>query len=483
MIRSAHVLLVLALVGCNETGLTGITEDETPHTDEVVAVPELVVSPGELTFAPLARGEEASASVDLTNVGDAELVLDEVYLAQDPGDFRLDLPVDWTLEPGQTETVGVRLRPLSADDPLDTLRIRSNDPDRSQVDVPLSGAVLLPELRVEPPSFDFGDLAVHSEGRVEVVVTNIGEADAQLSTSSYVGSSEDLYLAADLDEPVVLAPTDSHTFDVVFAPSVSGAVEGTLYVSTDVPGQTQVAAFQEGRGIGNVRPALIGIDTAGELREIDPSSGASTLLARVSPVDAHGLSFDPSTSTIWILSGTDGGVQLRTLDPCTGATTLVHRLTFPTTQGNRPEGFSVAEDGSRIWVAWGAGTYDSDELGWIDPATGRITKVGDVAGTIQGEVDHIELVGSTLYGRDSDSRNPSELYELDMSSGRGRRIGTMGLVHPGGMATDPVTGLSYVTDTDGSLFLADYGTGRTTRIGGGAGRAFRDFDFVELDCD
>ena len=79
----------------------------------------------------------------------------------------------FSLAPSQTWQVKIRFIPTSQGTKTVTYRIESNDPDENPKDIPLSGGKV-PDIAVNPPSWDYGDVAVGITSDKVFTVSNTG---------------------------------------------------------------------------------------------------------------------------------------------------------------------------------------------------------------------------------------------------------------------------------------------------------------------
>ena len=109
-----------------------------------LGVPDIEVTPEEVSFDQIGEGDVVRATVTIANVGVRDLVIDETRLepAEEGDDaIRLAVPVQpgWAITPGQTVSVDLVFAPLDTVEHLATLFIESNDPNEGLVSVPIQG--------------------------------------------------------------------------------------------------------------------------------------------------------------------------------------------------------------------------------------------------------------------------------------------------------------------------------------------------------
>ena len=119
---------------------------EVPITVEALdlGVPDIEVTPNEVSFDQIGEGDVVRATVTIGNLGVRDLVIDETRLdpaVEDDDAIRLAIPVQpgWAITPGQTVSVDLVFAPQDTVEHLATLVIASNDPNEPVVNVPIQG--------------------------------------------------------------------------------------------------------------------------------------------------------------------------------------------------------------------------------------------------------------------------------------------------------------------------------------------------------
>jgi hypothetical protein len=228
-------------------------------TDSVVPANDLLVP-----FGPVSVGTtSAPRTVTVRNNGSQNLLLGGVALANPlapPYALVADTCSSQTLTPAATCTLTIDFSPVAEGPaPDDTFDIPSNDPT---VTVSVSGdGVLVPvgDILVQdsvPDILDrqipFGNVEVNpaSPPTQTVTVTNNGNGNLTLGT---VGSANPLAapfsLGTNTCSGAVLTPASSCSFQVRFAPTVTGLFSDTLDVPSDDPDQPSVEVGVSGEGV------------------------------------------------------------------------------------------------------------------------------------------------------------------------------------------------------------------------------------------
>ncbi len=214
-----------------------------PLPDKQDPVGVLDVDVEELSFDPVALGEEAFEGFTLTNLGTAELTL-ELALEGSPA-FDLDAADrPYFLDPDESIDFEVGYSPLGAEDSTD-LVISSDDPDAPEVRVPVTGTGLVPDLRVDPEDHDFGAVGPACPGELELELENVGTGLLTISSVAHQGVG---YTLEPVEVPVELEPGEVQPLWLSVSLNEPGDFAGKLFVVSDAP-SGQVVAVQTARGL------------------------------------------------------------------------------------------------------------------------------------------------------------------------------------------------------------------------------------------
>jgi hypothetical protein len=225
------------------------------------------------------------------------------------------------------------------------------------------------------------------------------------------------------------------------AATARGVALNTLYANSGRGGSTLYTLDDSGQatpvgpmGVANITDiafcggTLYGI-TASKFYQIDPNTGAASLVGPLHFGSMDALAADPVTGTIYAAGA--NGCFIR-IDPLTGAGTKIGSL-GTVEQGKITSGGDLVFDprSARLYasVHWGHhGT--NDYLATIDPLNGATT----IIGTIGFEQVHgLAFKDGILYG----VTDNQEFLRLDLLTGMGTKISDTG-VGPYGLTTSPV---------------------------------------------
>jgi hypothetical protein len=210
----------------------------------------------------------------------------------------------------------------------------------------------------------------------------------------------------------------------------AGRGDSILYTLDDWGRATAVGPI----GVANITDiafgggTLYGI-TASKFYQIDPNTGAASLVGPLHVGGMDALAVDPVTGTIYA-AGTNG--FFITIDPVTGAGTKIGSL-GTVEKGKITSGGDLAFDprSGRLYasVQWGH-HGPNDYLATIDPLNGAATIIGTIG---FDQVHGLAFKDGNLYG----VTDNQEFLRLDLLTGRGTMISNTGL-GPYGLTASPV---------------------------------------------
>jgi hypothetical protein len=211
----------------------------------------LTAAPASITFGNVTIGTSQTQSGTLTNSGNSTINITQAAVTG-AGFSITGLSLPLTLESEQSATFNVVFNPLSAGSVTGNLAF-ANDGATSPVNVPLSGtAVAAGSLAANPTSFSFGSVSVGGSQAATETLTNTGGVNLTVTAAVASGAG---FSYTGLNLPLTLAPNQSTTFGVVFAPTVAGASNGTLSISSSDSSTTLDLALS-GSGVA-VLPAIL----------------------------------------------------------------------------------------------------------------------------------------------------------------------------------------------------------------------------------
>ncbi|MCB9679161.1 MAG: choice-of-anchor D domain-containing protein [Alphaproteobacteria bacterium] len=242
---------ILGLAACQEYSVNGKppTEEPPPVEDTDVPpppppppgtpVPDIEISPASVDFGGWpADCASPPATVTISNVGDADLVINDVFFGTGTAEFTQNGAAT-TLTPGSSTQVLVDFAPASIGTFSVDLMVASNDPDESVATVPLTGDGLQGNLIQE------GFAQVGSVTQPVDILFVIDNSDSMLDDVNALRNNFNLFiqgfLTLGLDYQIGVVTTD------MVDPLQSGRLQGPL-ITTSTP--DPVAQFSVNADVG-----------------------------------------------------------------------------------------------------------------------------------------------------------------------------------------------------------------------------------------
>ncbi|KKM62921.1 hypothetical protein LCGC14_1516750, partial [marine sediment metagenome] len=123
----------------NRNGTKESWEPSASATNTWIA-PDIEVTPTYQNFGDVEFGNSRSNIITVTNMGDADLNISNIAIqVGQSGDFVISQYPNYTVQPGKTVDIEITYRPVALGNADAVLRITSDDPDESVVDVTLVG--------------------------------------------------------------------------------------------------------------------------------------------------------------------------------------------------------------------------------------------------------------------------------------------------------------------------------------------------------
>jgi hypothetical protein len=246
------LLIAGASTACNEFEIKDIDEANQDLTEE--GAPNIEVSPEVINFPDLdaAAGLMDSQVVIVSNQGDVDLHISNIYLDDAAGPFSIEVISSPLIPPGGQAQFAVTFSPETANDNNGFVYIDSDDPDDPTVDVELIGSGIAPIIDVSPSAYDFGTLYVGCDKNQALSITNVGNAELIIENFNFSTASTDLTFDAQevTNEalPWSILPNQSMDVLISYAPYDEVSDNAYLTVSSNDPYTTEVLVTQEGQG-------------------------------------------------------------------------------------------------------------------------------------------------------------------------------------------------------------------------------------------
>ncbi|MFN3820765.1 MAG: choice-of-anchor D domain-containing protein, partial [bacterium] len=214
------------------------------------AVPRIRVSPLALDFGLVPVGSQRELSVNISNIGDANLTISDVQVSTPDGEggFTANFEDELVLEPGQSYELGVTFAPQEEREYRGQLIISSDDPERGAVYVDLLGEGIPsgpPRIVISENRHDFGELAIGLRDQWSFMVTNRGGEVLEVERPQVIGEGFQI----DITQPFSLDPGDSRRITVTFEPLRVQEYRGTIVIVSNDPDQRSINVTVTGVGV------------------------------------------------------------------------------------------------------------------------------------------------------------------------------------------------------------------------------------------
>ena len=257
--------------------------------------PDINVSPLAINFDSLEVGSTSDSLVVISNLGDADLTLGTLTVADTVNySFSPDLS-GAIIPPSGSDTLVVTFRPQSRSVFPAILTIPSDDPTALEdtVLVDLTGVGIAPVKELSRDLIDFLEVLKDSVKVDSVFVRNVGDAPARIIS---VETGTSVFTPSFVDS--VISPNDSLRINVAFIPPAIGLFEDTLIVVNGLvssPDTLKVALRGTGAGFARV---VVDRDTVdfGDVVKID-TTRVETVFVKNIGISVN-LVLDPDSLTI-----------------------------------------------------------------------------------------------------------------------------------------------------------------------------------------
>ncbi|MEY2668002.1 MAG: hypothetical protein RJA59_640, partial [Pseudomonadota bacterium] len=242
--------------------------------------PAVALVPPALDFMTVQVGASASLTSQVENNGGAPLSVASIAACSGTSaEFSWSPSAPFTVGSGQAQALTVTYAPT--DEGLDNgcLALSTDDPARPVVNLSVSGTgssvVAFPAIALVPGSLDFGTVTVGGSAMRTSQVRNTGAAPLDvLGIAACTGTSAEYAVAP--PAPFTVAPGQSATLTVTYAPADVGTDTGCFSIASNDP--TNASVQLQIQGIGASAPVAgvdIDIDELRIPRKVDPSRTSS----------------------------------------------------------------------------------------------------------------------------------------------------------------------------------------------------------------
>ena len=256
--RAAAILLCGAVVAASGCG-----------GDDLAKFPEFRIDPDKFLFPRVAIDQTVTREVQIINPGRGELVVRGLRLRDQSsaGEFELfmraedsklvEVPTRFTVAPNEEQRVVLVVRYTPRDDQTDSgaVTFETNAENAASVAIDITTESAGAQIKVSPPTLDFGRVSAAEEAVMTTTVLNFGTVDLNIENLIISGSQDFVPLVQDKDprrQPEVLDDPDGdgnpglsagNQFDIEvrYSPSSEGPDFGQLSVISDDPNTPEIA--------------------------------------------------------------------------------------------------------------------------------------------------------------------------------------------------------------------------------------------------
>jgi len=240
----------LFTVGCNEYGIVEDPNNVGP-IDGALA-PDIAVDPIQIAFGQINAGLESTEVVNVFNYGEGDLHILGIELANMDAPYDIGAIGSILVPPNGSTSFTVTFRPETAMNSTSSLLIDSDDPDEPVLEVVLIGDGIAPVIDVSPTEYDFGSLYIGCEQSLPVTISNIGNADLEVSGFTF-NTAADLYFDEDSsvngELPWTIGAGSSVDVWVDYAPLDEYQDVSYLMVESNDPSSPSTMSTQSGNGL------------------------------------------------------------------------------------------------------------------------------------------------------------------------------------------------------------------------------------------
>ena len=219
----------------NVTGNISISSNA-PNSPAVITLSgagiqgQLVANPSTASFGTVSTNSSNSQTITLSNTGSASVSVSQVNVSGTGFSVSGMSGLPMTINAGANKTFNVVFAPTTSGSASGMVQVVSNTPN-SPISIALSGTgqTATQLLSANPSSFNFNSVNDGSSATINVTLTNTGNSNVMISGVTATGTG----FSASGVSGTTLAPNQTATLVVMFAPTTAGAVTGNVAVSSN----------------------------------------------------------------------------------------------------------------------------------------------------------------------------------------------------------------------------------------------------------
>jgi len=202
----------------------------------------MLLNPTSVAFGNLTVGTTAKQTVQLSNTGNSSFTVTQVAAAG-AGVSVSGLPVPATIAPSESVPLTVTFLPTTSGAVAGSVTV-TNDGGINVVGA-VTGTGVQAGLSVTPSSASFGSVVTGNANSQTIQMKNSGTASLTVSQVAATGSG---FSVSGVSLPFTLGPGASSTFNVQYAPTAAGAVNGSVSIVSNAP-NSPAAVSLSGTGV------------------------------------------------------------------------------------------------------------------------------------------------------------------------------------------------------------------------------------------
>lgn len=208
------------------------------------------IDPQSLEFGQVPVNSESDMVLLISNTGSGPLKVDPIGAPANAMFTVQNVPATgFTVSPGGTRPVTVRFKPTEPGEQNSVLFIASDDPQDRLLAVELSGEGVKPgpNISVDPPSVDFGEVKMGEKLDKVLTIRNTGDAD--LKVFKLENPTNDRFTVVAPTEEFTLVPGGTRPVTLRFEPDAVQSESGLLNITSEDPQDPVVVVELTGAGV------------------------------------------------------------------------------------------------------------------------------------------------------------------------------------------------------------------------------------------
>jgi hypothetical protein len=331
----------------------------------VVAGPQISLSGSSIDFGTLSVGSTGSAILTISNTGNANLTVSVISLSgTEFGVSGITTPT--TISAGQSVPVALSFHPTASGAVTGGLTITSNDPTNPTETVTLTGTgstAAAGQLQVSTAALSFGSVSTGSSATQQITLTNIGTGSLQITSLVVTGTG---FTSNGVAIPTTVDPSGRVTLNVVFAPTSTGNVTGSVLIASNGTNSPTSISLT---GTGTAAPTgqLQASSTSVSFGNVNTGSNATqqitltntgTAAVQISSVVASGSGYTVSGITTPVTLNPSSQAALSVVFAPTSAGSVTGSITITSNATGSPLTIALSGVGVQPGLSISPATYD-----------------------------------------------------------------------------------------------------------------------------